>query len=116
MGTVMSNFSVVMNQKTWDKLTPDLQKAIMSVSGMSGAENVGNNAYGESLQKDVEAIMQKGNFNMQKISLTPAEAQRWVKIAGQPLWDSWVKDMNAKGLPGQKVLDATLALVKKYSQ
>ena len=116
LGTVMSNYSIVMNQKTWDKLTPDLQQAIMSVSGMSGAENMGTNAYGESLQKDVEAIMQKGNFIMQKISLTPAESQRWIKTAGQPLWDSWIKDMNAKGLPGQKVLDATLALVKKYSQ
>jgi TRAP-type C4-dicarboxylate transport system substrate-binding protein len=116
MSTVLATFSVVMNQNTWNKLTPDLQQAIMSVSGKYGAEGIGMSAYGFQLQQDVEDAMKKGNYTMEKITLSPSESDRWKQIAGKPLWDSWVKDMNAKGLAGQKVLDATLALVKKYSQ
>ncbi len=115
MGTTLGTFSVVMNQNTWNKLTPDLQQAVMSVSGKWGAEYAGTNAYGFDLQQEVMDTMKKNNYSMEKVSLTPAEAQRWKQVAGQPLWDSWVKELASKGLAGQKVMDQTLSLVKKYT-
>jgi TRAP-type C4-dicarboxylate transport system substrate-binding protein len=116
MGTTLGTFSVVMNESKFNSLPQDIQKAIMSVGGKWGAEYAGTNAYGFDLQEEVMATMKKNNYSMEKITLAPSEVERWKKVAGQPLWDSWVKEMTAKGLPAQKVLDETLKLVKKYSK
>ena len=47
------------------------------------------------------------------IDLSPEEFEKW-KATGKPAWDEWVKQMEAKGLPGQKVLDEAVKLVEKY--
>ena len=60
--------------------------------------------------------MKKDNYSMEKVTLAPGEVERWKKVAGQPLWDAWVKDMTAKDLPAQKVLDETVRMVKKYTK
>jgi hypothetical protein len=49
------------------------------------------------------------------IDLSPAELAKW-KATGKPAWDKWVKDMKAKGLPGQEVLDEAVKLVNKYNK
>jgi TRAP-type C4-dicarboxylate transport system substrate-binding protein len=115
MGTTLSTYSVVMNQNKWNSMPKDIQDAIMKVSGKWGAEYAGTKAYGFDLQQEVFDAMKKGNYSMEKVTLAPAEVERWKKTAGQPLWDSWVKDMSSKNLAGQKILDETLRIVKKYT-
>ena len=44
------------------------------------------------------------------------EIERWAEVAGKPIWDKWVQDMEAKGLPGQKVFDETLRLMQEYEE
>lgn len=34
----------------------------------------------------------------------------------RPLWNQWVQAANAKGMPGQKVLDEAVRLMKLYDQ
>ena len=34
---------------------------------------------------------------MNRYKVPPAEVARWRKIAGEPLWDEWVKKMEGKG-------------------
>ena len=33
-----------------------------------------------------------------------------------PLWDEWVQKADAKGMPGQKILDEAVRLMNLYDQ
>ncbi len=112
--TSAGQFAIIMNAGTWNKLPPDVQKAIMSVSGYSGAQFAGDGGWGFEARDIVLEAAKKAGYTLEKIDVTPAEFAKWKEIAGKPLWDKWVKDMEAKGLPGQKVLDKTLSLLDKY--
>lgn len=110
----IATFVMVMNIDKWNSLPPDIQKGIMSVSGMKVAEWGGNAGWGPDVKDETLAKARKAGKKQEKISLDPGEFEKWRKIAGEPIWNTWVKEMNKKGLPGQKVLDAAKRLVKKY--
>lgn len=114
IATTVSVFEVIMNIDTWNSLPPEVQKAIMSVSGVYGAEFAGEQGWGSEVKDDVFATMRKGGYKIEQVGLDPGELDKWKQIAGKPLWDKWVADMNAKGLAGQKVLDEVLRLLNKY--
>jgi hypothetical protein len=43
-----------------------------------------------------------------------AEVARWQKVAGEPIWEDWVKKMEAKGhKEAREILNTTLDLLKK---
>ena len=101
----------IMNQDTWDRLSPDIQEAIMSVSEQTGAAIV---AAGKDKGMEVlQARIKKGGRDMEWIHVPESEVERWRQRC-KGVWTQWVADMEAKGLPGQAVLDATLRLVEKY--
>ena len=103
-----------MNKDKWNSLPKDVQDAIESISGMKAARWAGNAGFGPDVMGDVLAKAKKQGKKLEKISLDPGEIEKWNKIAGEPVWDNWVKEMNKKGLPGQKVLDTTMRLLKKH--
>lgn len=107
-------FMVFMNRDKWNSLPQDVQKAITSISGMNAARWGSNAGWGPGPKDEVIAKVKKAGRKLEKISLDPGELEKWKKIAGEPVWDEWVKEMNKKGLPGQKVLDAAQRLMKKY--
>jgi TRAP-type C4-dicarboxylate transport system substrate-binding protein len=107
----LAEFEIIMNLDSWNKLSPDIQKAIMSVSGIKGAEFAGESAFGEDVKTEV--LTQSKN-KLERVALDAGEYEKMKSIAGKPLWDKWVSDMAAKGLPGQKVLDEVLRLLDKY--
>jgi TRAP-type transport system periplasmic protein len=43
-----------------------------------------------------------------------AELENWKKLS-QPLFDSWVSDMNGKGQNGKQMLDGAKALIAKHA-
>jgi len=51
---------------------------------------------------------------MEVFDLGAEEIAQWKEIGGKPIWDQWIADMEAKGLPGQKAFDETLRLIEKY--
>jgi TRAP-type transport system periplasmic protein len=114
VSTYVSGFEVIMNKETWASLPPDVQQGIMSVSGMAGAEFAGEAGWGKDVQTEVEEVMQKQGYKMERIGLEASEIDNWKTIAGKPLWNKWVDEMKSKNLPGQKVLDASLKLLDKY--
>jgi TRAP-type C4-dicarboxylate transport system substrate-binding protein len=110
----IAHFIYMMNLDKWNSLPPDIQKAIMSVSGMNGAGWGGNAGFGPDVQDDTMAKARKAGQKFERVSLDPGELEKWKKIAGEPIWDEWVKEMEKKGLPGQKVFDKARRLIKKY--
>jgi TRAP-type C4-dicarboxylate transport system substrate-binding protein len=100
---------LLMNQKTWDSLPPDVQKIIEEESGEKGAV-----FYAQSHDGPVQDIKSKFTKAGVKISqLAPDERALWQEKA-KAVWDKWVADMDAKGLPGKAVLEETVKRVEKY--
>lgn len=108
-------FAFIMNTDTWNSLPPDVQEAIMEAnSGMDGAEVTGDLIGGFTLMEQGLAVIEESGYTMEQVSLDPGEAEIWREIAGRPLWDKWAADMEAKGLPGNAVLEEALRLVEQY--
>lgn len=45
---------------------------------------------------------------------TPEDLAKGREVAKEKIWSDWVKKMEKKGLPGQKVLDRWLELLAKW--
>lgn len=108
--TYQPTLSVLMNLATWNKLPPDLQKVMEKYSGAAGSEFFGREF--DRINKYEKAKVQAMKSKT-VIDLSPAERKRW-KETCKPIWDNWVKNMEAKGLPGKAVLQETLNLSTKF--
>lgn len=115
IGTSTSVMAVAMNKDKWNSMPPDVQNAIMSVSGFKGSEFAGDAAFGFDVRDEFIAAAQKAGKPVEMINLDAGEYEKWKEMAGKPLWNQWVGEMKAKGFDGQKILDAALELIKKYS-
>jgi TRAP-type C4-dicarboxylate transport system substrate-binding protein len=112
----MSNIAVqwfwaVMNKEKYNSLPKDLQKVIDECSGTVGADIVGK-AWNDADKAGFELAKQKG---MELIYLTPDEEKRWEKQVA-PVTDKWIKEMEAKGYPAKKFVDAAKKAIAKYNK
>jgi TRAP-type C4-dicarboxylate transport system substrate-binding protein len=115
-GIWLDLLSVIMSWDSWNKLPPEVQKIFDETSGASMSKLAGENFD----KADVE--IRQDVLNIEKEAGKPDwyqvpddEFQRWVE-ALDPVNDKWLKRMNDKGLPGEKVLEEARRLAKKYSQ
>lgn len=92
-------FCVVMNLKKWNSLPPDIQKAIDEVSGASAAELFGS-GFDSTTQGDLKFMKDKGDTFT---TIAPDEKKRWA-AAFKGIQDKWIKDVVAKGVPGEKII------------
>ena len=100
-------FFVVMNKDKWNSLPPDVQKIIEAV----------NEEWIEKHGKGWDEIDKAGiDFNQKLgnkvIPLSKEENGRWVK-AVQPMFDEYVKDKTAKGLPAEEALKFCMERLKQ---
>jgi TRAP-type transport system periplasmic protein len=91
-------FAIVMNKNKWNSIPPDVQKIIEQI----------NQEWIEKQGKVWDAADASGKaFSLKRgnkiIKLSEEENKRWVAKA-QPLFDDYAKNMKAKGLPGEEVL------------
>jgi TRAP-type C4-dicarboxylate transport system substrate-binding protein len=101
-------FFNVMNLRRWNSLPKDVQKIFTDVS-----EN-----YVEYIGQEWERAEVEGGQFAKKVGhrfyiLPPQEGLRWEK-AVKPLFDDYVKAMEAKGLPGKEALEYRQQLCEKY--
>jgi TRAP-type C4-dicarboxylate transport system substrate-binding protein len=108
-------FSIIMNKAKWNSLPPDVQKAIDAECGYDACRWLGSH-YSDALddagRKEMAEYAEKTGHKVIQYTPPPEELARWQKVGGKPNWDVWVKRVNAKGLPGQAVLDELLRLVE----
>ncbi len=102
-----STFVFVMNKAKYEALPADLKKVIDANSGQALSGQIGK----AFLQADQEGkkLTARNTTNV----IPAAELANWKK-AGQPLADTWVADMTAKGQPGKQMLDEARALIAKH--
>ena len=113
--TVTTVFMLIMNKETWNEMPKDIQDAIMSVSGETQSIRYGGGVF-DRAEIALRDAVKKAGFEMVEYAPPPEEMAKWTAIAGKPLWDSWVKSVEAKKIPGRKLVDEALRLVEEYSK
>lgn len=106
---------LIMNKNTWNSLPPDIQEAIMSVSGESGAIRFGGGCFDRAWGLLPQKVKEAGK---EMVTYTPPkdEVDRWIEKAGKPLWETWIKKMEAAGYPNaRKIQEDAIRLGKEYS-
>ncbi len=101
--------ALLMNKQSYAKLPADLQQAIDANSGEQLAI-----AFGKRWEHDdLRGIARAKKLNHPIIDVSEAEQARWRK-ATDPVYAKWIKDMDAKGLPGKQMVAEAEQLVAKY--
>lgn len=97
-------FILAMNQARYDSLPPELKKIIDANSGAEPSAWVGKIFAEDAAPGRKSAEVRNNNF----YTLPAAEWKRWEK-ATAGVAEEWVKDMNAKGLDGKRLLEEAKA-------
>jgi TRAP-type C4-dicarboxylate transport system substrate-binding protein len=101
-------FFVVMNQGTWNKLPPETQKVFNDLTGDWAVDFTGK-AW-DRFDKEAEAAVKaKG---IEYISLSSQELAKWRKLL-VPVKDEYAAELEAKKLPGKKILNELIKLGEK---
>gem|GEM_PF-283761 len=107
-------FTQAMNWDTWNSLPSEVQDQFMTVGGEDGSRFWGRNMFDTSQAACRDVILADAELaaEIQEYVLPQEELDRWVDMAGQPIWDEWVTEMEADGFDeAQEVLDRVLELI-----
>lgn len=96
---------VVMSNKAWKKLPPDLQVVIEETSKAYFFKNA-TMQVDNFVNKSIPGIKEAG---IEVYTLTEAERAKWYK-ATENLVNEWVKSMKEKGLPGEEAVKRAMDL------
>ena len=110
-GLGVGPLGVVMNQQTWDSLPADVKSVIDGVSGEWYSK------FDADLQKGINEGMVKKAQDMpghEVIHLSAEERARWVAVCKE-IWDEYASDVEAKGVPGKKILGAALEITGEFT-
>jgi TRAP-type transport system periplasmic protein len=102
---------LVMNPNAYNSLSPGDQKIMDELTGLRMAEKSGE-AFDRSAQVAQDEAKKAGSEIYQ---LPASERKVWMEKA-KPVIDTWIADMEKKGLPGRKVFQEAMSLVDKYSK
>ncbi len=102
-------FAVVMNMDAWNKLPKDVQK-IFDDLRVEQADWTGT--YMDNHVIDSIAWSKK-EHGVEFINLSAEEKAKWDALL-EPITANWLKEMTAKGLPAQQILDDINTISKKY--
>jgi len=108
----LGNMAMILgvNKDSWKKIPPDIQERFKATHDIAlGAAHDIYQGGGE--------VMLKRMVDAGKVILTeptPEDLAKARKVAKEKIWSDWVKKMEEKGLPGQKVLDRWLELLAKW--
>ena len=98
----------VMHRDTWNKLPRDIQQIIDGLSGASLSARCGG-ALDNFERQALEKVKAEGS---KVIEFPPPQID---KIRGlvKPMYNEWVSDMGARGVPGRAILDAAVSFSKQ---
>jgi TRAP-type C4-dicarboxylate transport system substrate-binding protein len=105
--------SIPMNLKKWNSLPPDIQKEIMSVSGLEGSKFVSGQYWDKAGELSFENC-KKAGIELVIHKPSDEELKRFEEIGGKPVWKTWTEKMETKGYTGaKKIIDEILRLSKE---
>ncbi len=106
VGTLGCQF--VMSEAAWENLPAEYQQLLMEAK--PGAYEALKAAYKAGDDEYVPRFDKRG---LTRIVYTPEQIEKLREIAAKPVWEAWIKEVDAKGIPGQELLDYVLEAAKK---
>ncbi len=106
--TVIYPFAVIMNKGTWDKL-PDDVKQVMD--GMIEEQSAWT---GEYMDQHVSDAIAWSKHQVEVITLSPEKKAEW-NAPLVPITESWIKQANESGLPGDQIVKDIKMLIEKHA-
>ena len=102
---------LAMNLNAWNSLSPGDQKIMDELTGLRMAEKSGEafDRYAATAQEEAK----KGGADVYQ--LPASEKKVWMDKA-KPVNETWVADVEKKGLPGNKLFQEAVSLLEKYSK
>ena len=98
MYSYTASLGFIMNQDSWNKLSPELKKVI--ADSIEGKEKAVGGSW-DNLDAKAKAVLTKGGTTISKMS--PEEFKK-LKAVGDVVAQKWVAALDAKGLPGSQAL------------
>lgn len=109
LGPGANNCPTIVSLPAFNKLPPQYQK-LMTESGKAKAYAGLVAAQKAADEKNLAEWQKRG---LVAIKYSDAELKKFVEQGARPVWASWVKEVTAKGVPGQELLDFVLAETEK---
>ena len=108
---INTSFGLIMNENSWNKLSPTDKKALSELGGDHFAKLAG------SVWDKNEAVGKQALEKQGVKFITPSsQSMEEFKKATSPLIDKWIADMEAKGLPGGKIVTRARELAARFSK
>jgi TRAP-type transport system periplasmic protein len=101
----------VMNLDRYKALPSDIRKVIDEYSGQKQWEFV-MKTYWDEEDTGQKLLMQQSGGKAVFYDIQPQELKKFQTLV-RPMWDEWVKNMGAKGLPGKEMLDMIVGYINK---
>jgi len=103
------HFATAINLDAWNEIPADLQQIMLEV-GDDGVE-YGLSYLDEKIEEGYQDFEEAGVIT---IDWPAEEWEKFVELAGEPVWEDWVAEQEAAGRPGREILDAFQALLAEY--
>jgi TRAP-type C4-dicarboxylate transport system substrate-binding protein len=101
---------LLFNIDAWKKLPKQYQK-VLTDSRPVAYKNL-KAAYAEADAKFIPLFKKRLEF----ITYTDKDMEQFRKIGAKPVWDAWVKEREAQGIPGKELLDFVLTTAKEAAK
>jgi TRAP-type C4-dicarboxylate transport system substrate-binding protein len=102
-------FSLAMNKAAYEAMPDDLRAILDENSGLDLSVFMG----GTQQDYDVPAREMAIELGNNIITVSEEDAAAWGEIVN-PIYESWVAEMNEKGIDGQALIDEARALMAEY--
>ncbi|MBS0125250.1 TRAP transporter substrate-binding protein [Thetidibacter halocola] len=102
-------FVLAMNKDKYDSLPDDLKAVIDSQSGLAFSIFAG----GTQADADGPARQIAVNMGNTIVTVSEEQAKEWDALVN-PIYETWVADMQGKGIDGQALIDEARALMAEY--
>lgn len=111
-GINMGVIGVIMNEKAWEQLPPEVQDAFLRTQRTYTRVlyEIEDTAYIDSA---IQFCKEKGHTF---VELTPQQIEQWRARVREAVIEEWIKTCEDKGLPGRQVYEAALKMIAEYSK
>lgn len=107
-GVNMVPVGVIMNEKTWNALPADIQKVFLETQ-----HEFTNYLYHIEKTEWLDAAI---NFCKEKkhtfVEVSQADLEKWRALVKDEVTEKWIKEAESKGIPGRKIYEDMLNMVK----
>ena len=97
---------LVINTKAWAKLSKEHQDILWN------ARLAGYNEYRTVYKKADDKNLPMFRAKLTEIKLSDADLATMRKVGAKPVWDQWVKEAGAKGIPSKELFDMVVSKAK----